>query len=93
MTQNKKPVLIVTLVLVALIVVPLLLLLITSVGGSVSSGIGSGSIAVNQKVIDIADFDLRHLNDRGTRNSFEPFGLAIFFLKKDASSVVRNGFG
>ena len=93
MTQNEKPVLIVTLVLVALIVVPLLLLLITRVGGSVSSGIGSGSIIVNQSETDIPYIDLRHLNNRGTRNSLEPFGLAISFLKKDASSVVRHGFG
>ena len=81
LTQNKKPVLIVTLVLVALIVVPLLLPLITRVGGSGSSEIGSGSITVNQKETDIADFDLLHLNDRGMRNSFEPFGLAISILK------------
>lgn len=47
MTQNKKPVLIVALVLVALIVVPLLLPLIIRVGGSESSEIGGGSIAVN----------------------------------------------
>ena len=93
MTKNKKPALIVALFLAALIVIPLLLLLITRVGGSISSGIGSGSIIVNQSETDIPYIDLSHLNSSGTRKSFEPFGLAISFLKRDASSVVRHGCG
>ena len=64
MTQNKKPVLIVALILAALIVVPLVLLLITRIGGSVSTEIGSGSHTLNENETEIADFDLRQLSEK-----------------------------
>ena len=67
MTQNKKPVLIVALVLAALIVIPLLLLLIIRIGGSVSSEIGGVSITVSQNETDIADFDLRQLAEKADK--------------------------
>ena len=83
MTRNKKPVLIVALFLAALIVIPLLLLLITRVGGSISSEISDGRITVNQKETDIADFDLRQLAQKAD-NLIEQ-DLAIALRKGDVS--------
>ena len=80
MTQNKKPVLIVALVLAALIVIPLLLLLIIRVGGSVSSEIGGGSITVNQNETDIADFDLLQLAEKADK-----------LVEQDLAKALREG--
>ena len=80
MTKNKKPVLIVALFLAALIVIPLLLLLITRVGGSISSEIGGGSITVNQKETDIADFDLRQLAEKADN-----------LIEQDLAKALREG--
>ena len=80
MIQNKKPVLIVALFLAALIIVPLLILLITRVGASVSSGIGSGSITVNQKETSIADFDLRQLAEKADN-----------LIEQDLATALREG--
>ena len=80
MTQNKKPVLIVALVLAALIVIPLLLLLIIRVGGSVSSEIGGGSITVNQNETNIADFDLLQLAAKADN-----------FIEQDLAKALREG--
>jgi hypothetical protein len=80
MTKNKKPALIVALFLAALIVIPLLLLLITRVGGSISSEIGGGSITVNQKETDIADFDLRQLAEKADN-----------LIEQDLAKALREG--
>ena len=74
---------IVALFLAALIVIPLLLLLITRVGGSISSEISDGRITVNQKETDIADFDLRQLAQKAD-NLIEQ-DLAIALRKGDVS--------
>ena len=80
MTQNKRPVLIVALVLAALIVIPLLLLLIIRFGGSVSSEIGGVSITVNQNETDIADFDLLQLAEKADK-----------LVEQDIAKALREG--
>ena len=80
MTQNKKPVLIVALVLAALIVIPLVLLLIIRIGGSVSTEIGSGSHTLNQNQKDIADFDLRQLAQKAEN-----------LIEQDLAKALREG--
>lgn len=80
MTRNKKPVLIVALVLAALIVIPLLLLLITRLGGSNSTEIGSGGSTVSQNGAVTADFDLRQLAEKANK-----------LVEQDLAAALREG--
>ena len=80
MNQNKKPVLIVALVLAALIAIPLLLLLIIRASGSLSPAIGGGGITVNQNETDIADFDLRQLAEKADK-----------LVEEDLAKALREG--
>lgn len=64
MTRNKKPVLIVAIVLVALIIVPLLLLVLTRSGGIGAVDLTSSDLAKIHTSAGTADFELRQLAEK-----------------------------
>ncbi|MDQ8194525.1 tetratricopeptide repeat protein [Coraliomargarita sp. SDUM461004] len=80
MTRNKKPVVIVAIVLAAFIFIPLLLLLATRLGGSSGSHFGGGTASTVQHETDVADFDLRQLASKVEQ-----------LVEQDLAAALRQG--
>lgn len=64
MTRNKKPAIIVAVVLVALIFIPLIVLLLTRAGDSGGVDLSSGDPPRGVNAAETADFDLRQLAEK-----------------------------
>jgi len=80
MIHNKKPVVIVAIVLAALIIIPLVLLLGTRSGGSGSGEIGVSASTSAKNGIEAADFDLRQLAEK-----------ADTLIEQDLAKALRKG--
>jgi tetratricopeptide (TPR) repeat protein len=80
MTRNKKPVVIVAIVLVALIVCPLFFLLLSRTGRADSFGSGSSASSGAKNHTEVVDFELRQLAERAEK-----------LVEQDLATALRQG--
>ncbi|WPJ96029.1 hypothetical protein SH580_21680 [Coraliomargarita algicola] len=80
MTRNKKPVVIVAMVLAALIVLPLLLLLFSRLGASSGTEQANSESSAVKSTSEAIDFDLRQLAEKADR-----------LIEQDLAEALRQG--
>ena len=83
MTQNKKPVVLVAIVLIALMIVPVIVLMVSRGGGPATEGSAEAQIPTGENAAVGVDYDLRQLAERAEKLLDED--LAVALRKGDVS--------